>query len=157
MPLQWPGADDAQDAAFVEALDVGYRWYDTHHVEPLFPFGYGLSYTTFAYSHLRIQRTRSRYAVSFTVKNTGTRAGVEVPQLYVDDPRIAGEPPKQLKGYQRVYLRPHRSVRVTLALDARSLSYWDVASAKWRVAPGLYRILIGASSRDIRLRGFVRR
>lgn len=156
-PLQWPGAGDGQDAAFVEALDVGYRWYDANHVEPLFPFGYGLSYTSFAYSRLRIERTRSRYAVSFTVKNTGARAGVEVPQLYVDDPRIAGEPPKQLKGYERVLLRPHHSVRVALALDARSLSYWDTVSAKWRVAPGLYRILVGASSRDIRLRGFVRR
>lgn len=156
-PAQWPGANDAQDAEFSEALDVGYRWYDAKHVAPLFPFGYGLSYTTFAYSRLRIQRDRSRYAVSFTVENTGPRAGVDVPQLYVDDPRIAGEPPKQLKGYQRIYLRPHRSARVTLALDARSLSYWDVVSAKWRVAPGLYRILIGASSRDIRLRGFLRR
>ncbi len=156
-PAQWPGARNAQDAEFSEALDVGYRWYDTNHITPLFPFGFGLSYTRFSYQHLRIARDRSRYTVSFTLKNTGAVAGSEVPQLYVDDPRIAGEPPKQLKGYQRVFLRPHRSTRVTFALDARSFSYWDTPTAKWKVATGLYRILIGASSRDIRLRGFVRR
>jgi beta-glucosidase len=154
---QWPGAQDAQDAEFTEGLDVGYRWYDANHVAPLFPFGFGLSYTTFSYEHLRIGRNRSRYIVSFTLKNTGRVTGTEVPQLYVDDPRAASEPPKQLKGYQRVFLRPGHSIRVTFSLDGRSFAYWDTPTTKWKVAPGLYRILIGASSRDIRLRGFVRR
>jgi beta-glucosidase len=153
---QWPGADEAQDASFSEGLEVGYRWYDANHVEPLFPFGFGLSYTRFAYDHLHVKRTGKRIRVSFTLRNTGSVKGSEVPQLYVDDPRAAGEPPKQLKGYQRVILRPHQSRLVTFALNARSFAYWDVTSAKWRVAPGLYRILVGASSRDIRLRSFIR-
>ena len=154
---QWPGSGDGQDAAFSEGLDVGYRWYDAYKVTPLFPFGYGLSYTSFAYSHLRIARSGAHLAVSFTVRNTGTRAGAEVAQLYVDDPAAAGEPPKQLQGYQRVYLRPGRSARLTIALTRRSFSVWDTASQSWKTTPGLYRILVGASSRDIRLRGFVRK
>jgi beta-glucosidase len=154
---QWPGSGGGQDAAFTEGLAVGYRWYDAHKVTPLFPFGYGLSYTSFAYSHLRIARSSAHLAVSFTVRNTGARAGAEVAQLYVDDPTAAGEPPKQLQGYQRVYLRPGRSTRLTIALTRRSFSVWDTASQSWRTTPGLYRILVGASSRDIRLRGFVRK
>jgi beta-glucosidase len=154
---QWPGSGDGQDAAFSEGLDVGYRWYDAYKVTPLFPFGYGLSYTSFAYSHLRIARSGAHLAVSFTVRNTGARAGAEVAQLYVDDPAAAGEPPKQLQGYQRVYLHPGRSARLTIALTRRSFSVWDTASQSWRTTPGLYRILVGASSRDIRLRGFVRK
>ncbi len=94
--------------------------------------------------------------MSFTVKNVGARAGSDVPQLYVDDPAAAGEPPKQLKGFQRVFLRRGRSVVVTLALDARALSQWDSTTRTWTVTPGLYRILVGASSRDIRLRGYIR-
>jgi beta-glucosidase len=156
-PGQWPGSGAGQDAAFSEGIDVGYRWYDRNKVAPLFPFGFGLSYTRFAYSHLRIARSKSRVSVSFTVANTGARAGSEVAQLYVDDPRITGEPPKQLKGYDRVFLRAHRSARVTIALTPVSFSYWDTPTARWRAAPGLYRILVGSSSRDIRLRGFLRR
>jgi beta-glucosidase len=154
---QWPGSGDGQDASFTEGLDVGYRWYDAHKVTPLFPFGYGLSYTSFAYSHLRIARSKAQLAVSFTVRNTGARAGAEVAQLYVDDPAAAGEPPKQLQGFQKVYLRAGRSARLTIALTRRSFSVWDTASQSWRTTPGLYRILVGASSRDIRLRGFVRK
>ncbi len=154
---QWPGSGDGQDAAFTEGLAVGYRWYDAHKVTPLFPFGYGLSYTSFAYSHLRIARSKAHLAVSFIVKNTGSHAGAEVAQLYVDDPTAAGEPPKQLQGYQRVYLRAGKSARLTIALTRRSFSVWDTASQSWKTTPGLYRILVGASSRDIRLRGFVRK
>jgi beta-glucosidase len=156
-PDQWPGSGSGQDAAFTEGLDVGYRWYDSHKVEPLFPFGFGLSYTRFAYDRLRVRRTRSQVTVSFTVRNAGTRAGTEVAQVYVDQPRAAGEPPKQLEGYRRVFLRPGRSARVTLTLGSRAFAYWDSPAARWRVTPGLYRILVGASSRDIRLRGFLRR
>ncbi|MGH2933549.1 MAG: beta-glucosidase family protein [Gaiellaceae bacterium] len=156
-PGQWPGSGAGQDAAFSEGIDVGYRWYDRNKVAPLFPFGFGLSYTRFTYSHLRIARSKSRVTVSFTLANTGARAGSEVAQLYVNDPRVTGEPPKQLKGYDRVFLRPHRSTRVTIALTPASFSYWDTPTARWRVAPGLYRILVGSSSRDIHLRGFLRR
>jgi beta-glucosidase len=96
-------------------------------------------------------------AVSFIVRNDGTRRGSEVAQLYVDEPRAAGEPPKQLQGYERVFLWPRHSKRVTMTLSSRAFAYWDSASARWRVTPGLDRILVGASSRDIRLRGFVHR
>jgi beta-glucosidase len=155
-PDQWPGARDAQDAEFTEGIDVGYRWYDATKQTPLFPFGFGLSYTTFGYTHLKISRKGRTASVSFTVTNTGSRAGSEVPQLYVDDPAAAHEPPKQLVGYTKVFLRPRRSVRVTLSLTRRSFSYWDTTVHKWRAAPGLYRIDVGSSSRDILLRGFVR-
>ena len=155
---QWPGSGDGQDASFSEGLDVGYRWYDANKVTPLFPFGYGLSYTSFAYSHLRIARAgRSPRGVVHRAEHGSARAGAEVAQLYVDDPRAAGEPPKQLQGYQRVFLHPGRSARVTIALTRRSFSVWDSTSQAWRTTPGLYRILVGASSRDIRLRGFVRK
>lgn len=156
-PEQWPGSGDGQDASFSERLKVGYRWYDANKVAPQFPFGYGLSYTSFAYSRLRITHSGTRVAVSFTVTNTGARAGSDVAQLYVEDPAFAGEPPKQLKGYQRVVLRPGRSAQVTIALTPRSFSVWDSAAQRWRVRRGLYRILVGASSRDIRLRGSLRR
>jgi len=155
-PDQWPGSNDAQDAEFTEGLQVGYRWYDRQKIAPLFPFGYGLSYTQFSYSHLRVFRTGSRVSVTFTVKNTGSRSGAEVAQLYVDDPIVAGEPPKQLEGYQRLFLRPRRSARVTITLTQRSFADWNSATSKWAVTPGLYRILVGSSSRDIRLRGFLR-
>jgi beta-glucosidase len=154
---QWPGSGDGQDASFSERLDVGYRWYDANKIAPLFPFGYGLSYTRFEYSGLRISHSGANVAVSFTVRNTGARAGSDVAQLYVDDPAFVGEPPKQLKGFQRVSLRPGRSTKVTIALTPRSFSVWDSAQQQWRVRRGLYRILVGSSSRDIRLRGSLRR
>jgi beta-glucosidase len=155
-PMQWPGANDAQDAAFTEGIDVGYRWYDAKKVTPLFPFGYGLSYTTFAYSGLRLQRAGANVTATFTVRNTGRRAGAEVAELYVDEPVVAQEPPRQLKGYDRVFLRPGQSVRVSLTLTPRAFAYWSTSAKTWLVAPGLHRILVGASSRDIRLRGFIR-
>jgi beta-glucosidase len=154
---QWPGSGGGQDALFSEGIQVGYRWYDAHRVTPLFPFGYGLSYTSFEYSRLRIGHAGGRVDVSFTVRNVGRRAGSDVPQLYVDDPAAAGEPPKQLQGYRRVFLGAGRSTRVTITLTRRSFSTWDSPSQSWHAAPGLYRILIGASSSDIRLRGFLRR
>jgi len=154
---QWPGTGEGQDAAFTEGLDVGYRWYDANKVAPLFPFGYGLSYTRFTYEHLHVRRTGASVSVTFTVRNVGSRKGTEIPQLYVDEPRAAGEPPKQLQGYQRVFLRPHTSALVTMTLTRRAFAYWDSAAKKWRVAPGLYRILVGSSSSDIRLHGFLRK
>lgn len=154
-PLQWPGADGAQDAAFSEGILVGYRWYDSLHVGPLFPFGFGLSYTRFAYSKLRLRRVGSSVSASFTVANTGSRTGAEVAQLYVDDPAGAHEPPRQLKGYARVRLRRGESARVTITLPPRAFAYWSTRHA-WQIAPGVYRILVGGSSRDIALRSYVR-
>ncbi|MBV8065969.1 MAG: glycoside hydrolase family 3 C-terminal domain-containing protein [Actinobacteria bacterium] len=156
-PDQWPGAGNAQDAIFSEGIDVGYRWYDATKIAPLFPFGFGLSYTTFRYLHLKVKTRGSKVTVAFTVENTGRRAGTDVPQLYLDDPRAADEPPKQLAGFERVDLQPREATTVTLTIPQRSFAYWNTATKAWTEAPGLYRILVGASSRDIRLRGFVRR
>jgi beta-glucosidase len=154
---QWPGANDAQDAAFSEGFFVGYRWYDHTHTAPLFPFGFGLSYTRFSYDALRLtKRPDGGVDVAFTVTNTGSRPGVEVAQVYVDDPRITGEPPKQLFGFRRVFLRRGASARVRITLGWRAFAQWDIRKQDWVVAPGLYRVLAGDSSRDLPLRGFYR-
>jgi beta-glucosidase len=139
----------------------GYRWYDRFEVEPLFPFGHGLSYTQFQYTDLDVERARSGgIDVSFAVRNVGRRVGAEVPQVYVGAP---GQPPpgvdfaiQQLAGFTRVVLRPGQATRVTVRIDRRDLSYWSVAEHDWVVAGGQRAILVGASSRDIRLRGHAR-
>jgi beta-glucosidase len=147
---QYPGVN--LHAVYSEGLDVGYRWYDARNIQPLFPFGFGLSYTTFKYSALRVTRgAGNTFSVSFLVTNTGSRPGADVPQVYVGDPSTAGEPPKQLKGFQRVYLQPGGSAPVTITLDPRAFAYWNTARHTWVVAPGTYKIMVGASSRDLRL------
>jgi beta-glucosidase len=88
--------------------------------------------------------------VSFTLTNTGRRAGAEVAQLYVADPAVSGEPPKQLKGYQKVFLQPGQSSRVTIPLDSRAFARWDTSNHTWVIDNGTYQILVGSSSRDIR-------
>ncbi len=154
---QYPGVADAAgvpQAVYSEGLLVGYRWYDARRIAPLFPFGFGLSYTTFSLHGLRVAAAggRGRIAkVSFDVTNTGSRAGAEVAQLYVDDPAGAGEPPRQLRGFAKVALRPRARRRVTLALDFSSFARWSSSAQRWRVAPGCYRILVGSSSRDLPL------
>jgi beta-glucosidase len=139
----------------------GYRWYDRFDVEPLFPFGHGLSYTQFQYSDLDVDDARSGdLDVSFVVRNVGRRAGAEVPQVYLGAP--SQSPPgvdfaeKQLAGFTRVVLWPGQATRVTVRIDRRDLSYWSVAQHDWVVARGQRAILVGASSRDLRLRGKVR-
>jgi beta-glucosidase len=155
--VQWPGANEAQDVAFSEGLLVGYRWFDHTRTAPLFPFGYGLSYTSFAYDRLRLQHLPDGgITASFTVKNVGTRAGVEVAQLYVVDPPAAGEPPKQLFGFRRVFLGPGKSARVRITAGWRAFAQWSTTAQTWAVTPGLYRVLVGGSSRDLPLRSFYR-
>jgi beta-glucosidase len=159
---QYPGVTQAGDSvgphsAYSEGLLVGYRWYDAKNIAPLFPFGFGLSYTTFDVRNLAIAPAGDATAanVSFDVVNTGARAGAEVPQVYVSDPAASGEPPKQLKGFSKVLLQPGESRRVTLPLDFRSFAYWSTAASSWQVAPGCYRVLVGRSSRDLPLAGTV--
>jgi beta-glucosidase len=151
-PDRWPGVNGAQDAFFSEGLDVGYRWYDATGVRPLFPFGFGLSYTRFAYRNLAVHSAHGSVSVSFTLADVGSRAGVEVAQVYVADPVAAHEPPKQLAGYKRVWLRPGESARVTIQLPPRAFQTWR---GSWRTVHGTYGVLVGASSRDLRLRGAV--
>ena len=138
--------DNGQHANYTEGLEVGYRWYDAHNVAPAFAFGHGLSYTTFAYSDV----TASASKVSVTLKNTGSVAGAEVAQLYVAFPASAGEPPQQLKGFEKVMLAPGASKTVEFALSARDLSVYSEASAGWQRVSGEFGVRVGSSSRDIR-------
>jgi len=154
-PEQYPGVNG--NAVYSERLLVGYRWYDARNVEPLFPFGYGLSYTTFKVAKLSVSgfSDKTGVRVAFNVVNTGSRAGAEVVQVYVATPPDAGEPPKQLKGFAKVRLRPGQSRRVTVVLDRRAFSIWDIRAGHWVLAPGHHQILVGTSSRDLPLRSTV--
>jgi len=166
-PAQYPGDAkvDGYDrvAHYTEGILVGYRWYDTKAIEPLFPFGYGLSYTTFTFGKMAVSTRRfaagkpQTVSVDFAVTNTGHRAGAEVAQLYIGKPSSSAspEPPEELAGFRKIDLQPNQTGRVHLTLDARSFSHWDTGTHKWTIAPGTYRILAGSSSRDIQLRGEV--
>ncbi|MDE3130574.1 MAG: glycoside hydrolase family 3 C-terminal domain-containing protein [Acidobacteriota bacterium] len=135
---------------------IGYRWYDAHQLEVSYPFGHGLSYTSFAYSQLDVSvrdgGSDPRVAVSLTVANTGERAGAEVVQVYVGDP-VAGvyRPAQELRGFSKVELEPGANQRVTIELDRRAFAYWHVARGEWVVEGGEFDLRIGSSSRDIRL------
>ena len=151
-PLRYPGVNNQE--YYSEGIFVGYRWYDQNNITPLFPFGFGLSYTTFGYDHLNTKPNGNTPRVQFTVTNTGTRTGTEVAQVYVGRlPTSAPTPVKQLAGVARVTLRPGQSKRVTVDLDPRSLAYWDTTSQRWITPGGNVSVLVGSSSRDIRLSG----
>jgi beta-glucosidase len=149
--INYPGI---REVHYGEGIFVGYRYYDIKDVEPLFPFGYGLSYTTFAYSDLRVPeaaRIGEPIQVSAQVENTGQRAGKEVVQLYVRD--VASSlvrPLKELKGFEKISLEPGESQVVRLVLDQRAFAFYDPSQGGWIVEPGEFEILVGASSRDIR-------
>src|SRR5205807_318674 len=135
-----------------------YRWYDSQGLQPAFPFGFGLSYTHFSYSKLVITPgtgPETSASVSVTVKNTGTRTGWAVPELYVSQPPQSGlpEPMLQLKGFAKVALAPGKSRVVTMPLNARSFSYFSEAEGGWRVDPGCDGVAVGPSSRELPLRG----
>ena len=164
--------------AYSEGLYVGYRGYEKRDIKPLYAFGYGLSYTEFGFSNLKIKPSAQNddnsltkvslseskpevdnenhdlADVSFTVTNTGKRAGAEVAQLYVgqENPTI-DRPIKELKGFKRVYLQPGESETVTLPLNLRSFAYWDEATHKWIALPGTYKVSVGAASDDIKIKG----
>ncbi|WP_433293665.1 glycoside hydrolase family 3 C-terminal domain-containing protein [Actinoplanes sp. CA-030573] len=149
---QWPGANG--QVQYSEGLKVGYRWYDAQNVTPMFPFGFGLSYTSFAFSNLQVGAFANGTAtVTATVRNSGTRAGTEVAQLYVGNPAADGEPPHQLKGFQRITLAAGASGTVSFPVRTRDLAHWDTASHAWRTTAGSYQILVGDSSRNLPLTG----
>lgn len=135
-----------------ESVYVGYRWYDTAGVEVAYPFGHGLSYTTFAWSEPAVIRADgTAVEVGVTVTNTGPRAGSEVVQVYVHDvASTVFRPVQELKGFAKVHLQPGESRRIVFTLDERSFAFWDVARQEWTVEPGEFEIRLGASSRDIR-------
>jgi len=133
-----------------EGLKVGYKWYDAEKKAVLFPFGYGLSYTTFAYSGLKVT-PGAEMTVSFTVKNTGRRDGAEIAEVYVALPASAEEPPKRLVGFSKVWLKAGESKEVSVSVAPRYLSIYDEASDGWKVVPGRYEFLVGPSSRELPL------
>jgi beta-glucosidase len=150
--LDYPG--DGMTVNYSEGILVGYRWYDAKNQEPLFPFGYGLSYTAFRYSDLEVEHEGgAEAAVKVRITNTGDREGAEVVQLYLGNPEAAEEPPKQLKGFEKIMLEPGEAKTVTIQLDRNSLAAWDAKSHIWKVYPGTYSVMVGSSSRDIRLKG----
>jgi beta-glucosidase len=149
----YPGA---REVNYGEGVFVGYRYYDHKDVAPLFPFGMGLSYTTFEYSNLQVPasvRTGEAVPVSVSVRNSGHVAGKEVVQVYVSDPQSTlPRPPKELRGFAKVALQPGESQTLTFMLDARALSFFDPRRRQWVAEPGAFDVLVGSSSRDIRAR-----
>ncbi|WP_370971538.1 glycoside hydrolase family 3 C-terminal domain-containing protein [Amycolatopsis sp. cg9] len=152
---QFPGVGGV--ATYSEGLEVGYRWFDAQGRAPLFPFGYGLSYTTFAFSGLSVRNTGDGATATFTVRNTGRRAGAEVAQLYLGFPAAAGEPPRQLKGFSRVSLAPGEARRVTIRLAARDFAVWDTAGHAWQPVRGGFTVSVGGSSRSLPLQASLAR
>ena len=176
-PRQWPGVDSTGAAApvvgpgtgmgaaaggpytveYTEGLRIGYRWFGAQGVAPLFPFGHGLSYTTFALSDLavtpRVADGTGPIVVEVTVRNTGRRRGAEVPQVYLGLPASAGEPPQRLVGFQKVWLNPGERRRVRIVVDPRAanhpLGVWDAAAQAWTTPAGAYRVQVGRSAADV--------
>jgi len=145
-PDEYPGVNGQE--YYREHLNVGYRWYAAHGVKPRYAFGFGLSYTTFALSNLAV----SGRSVSVTLKNTGKVTGEEVVQLYLGFPASAGEPPIQLKGFQKISLTAGGTQEVKFTLNDNSLSIWDVTSHSWKVQSGTFTVYVGTSSEDLPLK-----
>jgi beta-glucosidase len=154
----WPGVNGL--STYTEKLNVGYRWYDATDTRPLFPFGFGLSYTTFKLSNLvasptsldgESSQTTGEVQLKLDVKNTGSRDGAEVVQAYVAHPASNGEPPHQLCGFAKAQLKPGEMKPLTLTVDKRAFSIYDVSSHRWITPEGVYEILVGTSSRDLPL------
>jgi beta-glucosidase len=133
-----------------EGLKVGYKWYDAEKKPVLFPFGHGLSYTTFAYSGLKVTPGKET-TVSFTVKNTGKRGGAEIAEVYAALPASADEPPKRLVGWNKVWLKAGESKEVSVSVDAKYLSIYDEAADGWKLVPGGYTFMVGGSSQELPL------
>jgi beta-glucosidase len=150
----YPGVEGSVE--YAEGLAIGYRHFDAVEVEPLFPFGHGLGYTTFDYASLAVSVTGQSAEVTFSVRNSGARAGVAVPQVYVRDIESSlARPPKELKGFASVRLAPGESREVVVSLPASAFAFYDPAIHDWRAEPGDFEILVAASAADIRLRATV--
>ncbi|MFB4295774.1 glycoside hydrolase family 3 C-terminal domain-containing protein [Actinomadura sp. NTSP31] len=168
-PAQYPGTfadggttrppDDQtsiRQVDYTEGLKVGYRWYDNRRITPLYPFGYGLSYTSYLYKNLRVSKAGANtYNVTFNISNTGARAGTETGQVYLTLPAGAGEPGKRLVGYAQAALKPGQTRAVTVHLKAdgpaHPLSYWNPSTHAWTTTAGTYTLQVGGSSRDLPL------
>jgi beta-glucosidase len=151
-------ASDPKGVKYTEGVFVGYRHFDKDGVKPLFPFGYGLSYTTFKYSNLSVTPAAFKQGqdvtVSFDVTNTGSREGAEIGEVYVGDKHASvPRPVKELKGFSKVDLKPGETKRVTVALNPRAFQYWDEKGKKWKADAGEFDVLVGPSSADVALTG----
>ena len=142
------------DAVYDEGLKVGYKWYDAERKEPLFPFGFGLSYTTYAYSDLKAT-SHNGLAVKFKVKNTGNRAGEETAEVYLTLPASTQEPPRRLVGWSKIALAPGEQKEVTVKVERQMLSLFNPDKNLWEVAPGEYKVWAGGSSRDLPLSAII--
>lgn len=151
----FPGSDSVN---YEEGIYVGYRWFDSKNKTPLFPFGFGLSYTTFSYSGMKVEKIGdNRFIVSIEVTNSGNRSGAEVVQLYVKPVNPpADRPEKELKGFSKVTLQPGETRTVSMELNPRSFSWYDEKTASWILSPGNYELLTGSSSRDIKTKSVVK-
>ncbi|MGH9494823.1 MAG: beta-glucosidase family protein [Candidatus Sulfotelmatobacter sp.] len=138
-----------------EGVKVGYKWYDAENKPVLFPFGYGLSYTTYSYSNLQVAPGKTPH-VTFTIKNTGKRAGAEVAEVYASLPPAASEPPKRLVGWSKVALNPGESKEVSVDVDPKFLSIFDVKQNGWQLLPGGYGFMVGGSSQDLPLKASIK-
>jgi beta-glucosidase len=158
-PGQYPGIDGV--VHYSEGIFVGYRHYDAENIQPLFPFGYGLSYTTFACKNLAVSPenissnddSKHFVGVDLDVTDTGKKSGQDVVEVYVGFPSTPAvpQPPKQLKGFDKVALEPGQTRHVHLDINTQSLAYWDTNTHDWKIMPGTYHVMVGSSSRDIQL------
>lgn len=154
----WPGTGENGKIVYKESIWVGYRWFDHAHIKPLYPFGFGLSYTTFAYDHFKAERhSDGTVTATVDVTNTGRRAGAEVVELYVAPPKNESveRPPQELRRFARLELAPHQTKTATFHLNRSDFAYYDTHLKAWRVLPGEYELRASASSRDIRARTHV--
>lgn len=160
-PTSFRYPDSKEDVQYRESIFIGYRYYDKVEKNVRFPFGFGLSYTSFEYSDIRLRKKNltkgESTKVTFTIKNTGDVAGAEIAQVYVGKPESrVFRAPKELKGFVKVYLEPGEEKKVSVELDDRAFAFWNTATDGWCVESGEYNILVGASSRDIRLEAAVK-
>jgi beta-glucosidase len=144
---------------YAEGLLVGYRWFDTKNIEPQFPFGFGLSYTTFEYSNLKLVESNDDangtiLTAQLEIKNTGSRAGAEVAELYVhqNNPSLP-RPERELKGFAKVFLKPGETQNVSIPLDKNAFAFYSPNQKSWVAEKGAFEISVGGSSRDLPLKG----
>jgi beta-glucosidase len=153
-PEQWAAGPPPFPVAYDEGFKVGYKWYDAEKKPVLFPFGYGLSYTTYTYSDISVA-SEGKVKVTFTLCNAGARAGSEIAEVYASLPASAEEPLKRLVGWSKVKLEAGEKRTVTVEIDPKYLSIFDEAKDAWTLVPGEYTILVGGSSQDLPLKGMV--